>query len=151
MNNYQLSQFTPGNENFFYRAKKEAGTLKDGKNTYTLAFSYATGKILTQETLTIYAYQNNLESELKKKELLDEQIQKINNPEVLAKKKTELEEKKKEYQALDPRYYYTKDKKQFALLLQYFEQGNDENIGNIAKEIEQELLDIGIKVNIEAL
>lgn len=151
VNNYQLSQFTPWNENFFYRAKKEAGTLKDGKNTYTLAFSYSTGKILTQETLTIYAYQNSLESELKKKELLDEQIQKINNPEVLAKKKAELEEKKKEYQALDPRYYYTKDKKQFTLLLQYFEQGNDGNIGNIAKEIEQELLDIGIKVNIEAL
>ena len=54
VNDYTLKEFTLGSPRFSYAVSLTDGTLKEGKNTYTVVFNTGTGVKITEDTMDIY-------------------------------------------------------------------------------------------------
>ena len=149
VNDYQLKGFVPASHKFYFRAKTDIGTLKEGVNTYTLSF-LIDGKKVSKETMTIYYSQNQ--------EDLDQKAAEINAQVVSQKAVVSSEVKKqivgnKELSAkidsLYPLYYYSKDFKKFTLEIDYTSQSS--YIKPIAETVADSLKLIGIDTNLREL
>jgi len=122
INNYQLKNFSSKEKKFYYRAKTDIGTLKNGVNTYTLAFIIG-GKKIEKETITVFLAATEEEAQVKEKEY-EARIQEEKT------KALDLEQKKTEENntitakiaPLDPLYYYDKNLKRFSLQFVFTEQ-----------------------------
>lgn len=122
INNYQLKAFSPKEKKFYYRAKTDIGTLKNGANTYTLAFEVG-GKRVTKETLTLFLATTPEEAEAKEREYEEKFQSERNN--MLAQEQKASEEKKilaEKIEPLDPAYYYDKNLKRYTLNFVYTKQ-----------------------------
>lgn len=122
INNYRLKTFSPKDKKFYYRANLSIGTLKNGENTYSLAFE-TEGKKVEKETITLFLATTTEEMEAKEKEYATKLQLERNNSVVQEQKK--IEEKKtltEKIEPLDPLYYYDKNLKKFSLDFVYTKQ-----------------------------
>ncbi|MDD2909232.1 MAG: ABC transporter substrate-binding protein [Candidatus Gracilibacteria bacterium] len=147
IDDYKLSSFIPGNTKFYFRAKKEFGTLKPGINNYSLSFEIA-GKKVKKETITVYAYEKQADLDNKKQEILDslsksKELTQVEKDKISQEKKDELAK----LSALDSIYYYDKNLDKFNLSLEYSNSGP--LFVSIAEKIKNELMLLGISVNIK--
>lgn len=67
INDYRLKTFSPKEKKFYYRAKTDIGTLKNGVNTYNLAFEIG-GKKIEKETITLFLATTEEEAVAQEKE-----------------------------------------------------------------------------------
>lgn len=122
INNYRLKTFSPKERKFYYRAKTDIGTLKNGVNTYALAFE-AGGKKIPKETITLFLATTPEEAEAKEKEYAAKlQSERIG---ILTQELKKTEEKKtlvEKIEPLDPAFYYNKDLKKYMLNFVYTKQ-----------------------------
>lgn len=122
INNYRLKTFSPKEKKFYYRAKTDIGTLKNGVNAYVLAFEVGGVKV-TKETMTLFLATTPEEAEAKEKEYaLKIQSEKTNS---LSQEQKVTEDKKllsAKIEPLDPAYYYDKNLKKFSLNFVYTKQ-----------------------------
>lgn len=144
VNNYTLREYTAGSTDFVYKISTSAGTLKNGKNTYTLKLTQKDGSILS-ETLTIYHttdastmqnYRNEVEAEL---------LAALNTPEKIAERESEKQKKIDEISALENNVYFNAKYEPFTLTLAFL----SDNIASAkyANFTMQELAILGIKVD----
>lgn len=115
INDYQLKNFSSKERKFYYRAKLDMGTLKNGANTYSLAFEIG-GKKVQKETVTLFLATTPEEAEAKEKEYAAKlQSEKSST---IAQEQKKTEEKKAlaaKVAPLDPAYYYNRDLKKYSL------------------------------------
>lgn len=122
VNDYQLKAFSPKEKKFYYRASLWLGTIKNGLNTYTLAF-VSEGKKTIKETLTLFLATTEEEADVKEKEFT-EKLQKEKEAILLkeGKKEKEWNVLAKEIEGLNPLFYYDKNLKRFSLSFVYTKQ-----------------------------
>lgn len=149
INDYQLKNFSPKERKFYYRAKVDMGTLKNGANTYSLAFE-TDGKRTWKETATLFLATTPEEAEAKEKEYAAKLSSEKNA--ALAQEQKKSEEKKAlttKINALDPAYYYNKDLKKFTISFVYTKQ--TPYMEALATEIANRVRTLGIDVQVSPL
>lgn len=114
INDYTLQEYEAGNTSFVYKISAERGTLKTGKNTYTLSLAQRDGSTLT-ETLTIYhtldaEHMTQFESEVQ-----SELIAELNTPEKIAEREQQKSERIAAIEALSDDAYYNEKLEPFVL------------------------------------
>lgn len=141
INNYTLKEYPAGNTEFVYKISTDAGTLKNGKNIYTLKLAQKDGTVLTEE-LTIYHtldattmqnYQNEVEAML---------LAEVNTPEKIAEREAEKQKKITEIQALTDHAYYNDKYEPFTLKLAFI--SDNEASTRYAEFIMKEISELGI-------
>lgn len=147
IDDYKLSSFIPWNTKFYFRAKKEFGTLKPWINNYSLSFEIAWKKV-KKETITVYAYEKQADLDNKKQEILDslsksKELTQVEKDKISQEKKDELAK----LSALDSIYYYDKNLDKFNLSLEY--SNSWPLFVSIAEKIKNELMLLWISVNIK--
>ncbi|EKE27671.1 MAG: hypothetical protein ACD_3C00174G0003 [uncultured bacterium (gcode 4)] len=147
IDDYKLTSFKIWNTKFYFRAKKEYLTLKQGVNYYSLS-TEVWGKKVKRETITVYAYDKAEDLEKKKLEINESltktlQASKADN-EKAAKNK---EEQLAKIGTLDPIYYYDSNLNRYTLNLVY--SSNWPVFWDLAEKIKNELKIIWIDVNIK--
>ncbi|EKE29482.1 MAG: hypothetical protein ACD_2C00164G0003 [uncultured bacterium (gcode 4)] len=147
INDYKLNSFKVGNTKFYFRAKKEFGTLKQGANFYSLSTEIWSKKV-KRETITVYAYDKAADLDSKRNEI-NEGLTKVQQA---SKEDTEKASKDKaaqiaKIQVLDPLYYYNMDLNRYTLNLEY--SNNWPVFGDLAEKIKNELKIIWINVEIK--
>ncbi|MDD5198075.1 MAG: ABC transporter substrate-binding protein [Candidatus Gracilibacteria bacterium] len=149
INGYKLKAFSPKEKKFYYRAALNMGNLKNGENTYNLAFE-TEGKKDEKETITLFLATTTEEAEAKEKEYAIKLQSEKNNSAVLEQKQTE--EKKtltEKIEPLDSLYYYDKNLKKFSLQFVYTKQ--TPYMETLATEIARHFKTLGIDVQITPL
>jgi hypothetical protein len=81
VNGYELTKFKKGDTEFLYRAKKEWGNLKEGKNTYEIKIIFTDEEELTKEVLVNYQPEIKVEPEEDNKKVEPEEIEENNETE----------------------------------------------------------------------
>ena len=133
INDYRLKTFSTKEKKFYYRAKTDMGTLKNGANTYSLAFEVG-GKKVAKESIVIFLAVTPEEFLSKEKEYAAKLQGEKGNTIVQEQKKTE--DKKAlmaKIEPLNPLYYYDKNFKKFSLNFVYTKQ--TPYMGTLATEI----------------
>ena len=69
VNDYALKNFVAKSGKFYYRAKISIGTMKEGRNTYSLSFKDASGKKSVKESLVIEYVKDPAARETRRAEL----------------------------------------------------------------------------------
>lgn len=149
INDYRLKTFSPKEKKFYYRAKTDIGTLKNGVNTYALAFEVG-GKKVPKESITIFLATTPEEADAKEKEYGAKIASEKNN--TIAQEQKQTEEKQalsKKIEPLDPVYYYDKNFKKFTLNFVYTKQ--TPYMERLADEIATHVRALGIDVQITPL
>jgi len=122
INDYRLKTFSPKERKFYYRAKTDIGTLKNGVNTYNLVFEIG-GKKVEKESITVFLATTDEEMIAQEKEYAAK-LQSEKNT-ILTQEQKETGEQRAlvpKIQSLDPAYYYDKDLKKFSLEFVYTKQ-----------------------------
>lgn len=118
VNGYTLQEYSAGSSSFAYKISVDAGTLKNGKNTYNVVLKQENGNTLS-ETLTIY---RTLDAEVMKQyhaEVDAELLATLNTPEQIAAREQEKQEKIAKIEALDDNLYYNEKHEPFSLKLAF--------------------------------
>lgn len=138
---YTLQEFRPGNTEFAYKISEANGTIKPGKNTYTLLLNSGTTSA-TGETMTIYFSSDTWALDTFRKEVDSTYLERINTPALIAERQRKKDERKSLFANLDDHYYYNREGKAFSLKVWYvtWVQGTD----FYALKIEKILKDLGI-------
>lgn len=148
INNYTLREYSAGSTQFVYKISSEAGTLKNGKNTYELKLAQKDGSTLT-ETLTIYHTLNAEQMNTYKWEVEQNLLAELNTPEKIAERENSKQEKLTKIEALDPSLYYNANYEPFSLKLAYIAE---KEVGNIYTEFTASALkEMGISVELNPL
>lgn len=122
INDYRLKTFSPKERKFYYRANLSIGTLKNGVNTYSLAFEIG-GKKIEKETITLFLATTEEEAVAQEKEYATKLLWEKNTILIQEQKKTEEQKTlATKIAPLDPAYYYDKNLKKFSLSLVYTKQ-----------------------------
>ncbi len=145
VNNYRLKTFAPQNKKFYYRAKLDIGTMKNGENTYTLAFEID-GKKVEKETLTLFLATTQEEALAQEKEYAIKN-QSVRTTET--KKPDESTTLTASLATLDPVSYYDKNLRKFSLQFVYTKQ--TPYMESLAQEIATRLKTLGIDVQVTPL
>lgn len=143
INNYTLKEYSTGNTEFVYKISTDAGTLKNGKNTYTLKLAQQDGSTLT-EILTIY---HTLDAEVMqtyKNEVEWQLLAELNTPEKIAERETAKAQKITEIEALADNTYYNDKYEPFTLKLAFI--SDNEASTRYAEFTMQEISELGITV-----
>jgi hypothetical protein len=144
INDYRLKTYTSKEKKFYYRAKTDIGTLKNGLNTYSLAFEIG-GRKVQKEAITIFLATTQEEALAKEKEYNTKIVFEKNNTVVQEQKqKDEKQVLTKKIEPLDPVYYYDKNLKKFTLNFVYTKQ--TPYMETLAKEIANHIQTLGINV-----
>lgn len=137
INDYRLKNFTAKEGKFYYRARTDIGTLKNGVNIYTLAFEIG-GKKVTKESVVLFLATTPEEADAKEKEYAAKlQAEKSS---ALSQEQKKTEEQKAlvgKIAPLDPAYYYDKNLKRFSLNFIYTKQ--TPYMENLATEISKHI------------
>ena len=151
INNYRLKSYVRGSKKFYFRASTTLGNLKDGANTYTLAFEEG-GKPVIKESLTLYRALSDEEFATKEKEYATKNMINISNTAMEeAKKNQEKKSLEAKITALDPTYYYNKDLKKININLSYTNQSSSFDFAAVTNEITSSLKLLGIETTIQEL
>ena len=149
INDYKLKTFSAKEKKFYYRAKLDIGTIKNGANTYSLAFEID-GKKVQKETIEIFLATTDEEAALKEQEygakLKNEQALLVSQE---AKKTEEDKSLISKMAPLDGTYYYNRDLKKFSLAFVYTKQVP--YMEKLAAEIADHLKKLGIDVQTTVL
>ncbi len=149
INDYKLKNYSPKEQKFYYRAKVDIGTMKEGLNTYKIAFEVA-GKKVTKETISIFLATTDEEVTLQEKAHTDKlQSEKTNTLAQEEKKAADEKSFAEKVKPLDPAYYYNKDLKKFSLQIAFTEQ--TPYMERLAIEIASHIKTLGIDVEITTL
>ena len=147
INDYKLNSFVTWNTKFYFRAKKDFGTLKQGVNYFALS-TQVWDKKMRRETITVYYYDKQEDLDKKKQEVLDN-LAKVK--EVWAKEKNKIEWDKQNEIAkinnLESIYYYDKNLNKFKLTLEY--AWNWPIFQKLAEKIKAELKILWIEVELK--
>lgn len=149
INGYQLKNFSPKEHKFYYRAKVDMGTLKNGENTYSLAFDIA-GKRVQKETVFLWLATTPEEADAKEKEYAIKLQAEKNS--ALAQTQKKMEEKKSlmaKIDPLDPAFYYNRDLKKFSLNFVFTKQ--TPYMEKLATEIADHIKTLGVEVQVTPL
>lgn len=149
INDYELKSFVPSTHKFYFRAKLDIGTMKEGLNTYALSFG-VNGKKTYKETLSIFYTASPDELAKKQKEFSVETT--LETVDTLAEGKKQEQEKKAwadKIAPLDPLYYYNKDLKKFSINLSY-SPDQSSYIKPLADNIREVLKLVGINTELHA-
>jgi ABC-type transport system substrate-binding protein len=149
INGYTLKEFVPGNNRFTYRTSLEDGTLKEGKNTYTLEFESANGTKTTRDTLTLYYFRDKAKIEETQKQLEQEYLATLNTPEKIAERVAKITAEKERIKALNPRFYYNTKSEPYTVKLTYL--SDPRSLETYATKIAETIENLGIQVQIEAI
>jgi len=141
VNDYTLQEYTAGSTSFAYRISIEAGTIKTGKNTYTLSLTQRDGSVLS-ETLTIYQTTDADQMALYRQEAEATYRETENTPEKIAQREQEKSAKIQKIEALGDEWYYQSNLEPFSLTLAYSE--GQEGIETYVSTIESSLRQSGI-------
>ncbi len=147
VNGYTLKEYIPGNTIFSYKVSVLWGTLIDGKNTYTLLVTLASGKTET-ETLTIYASADTKKLDEHKKQLQSEYDATQNTPALVSSRERLKEDKLKGAQQLANEYYYNNQNQVFTIKIWYITGPQSTEL--YAKHIDTALRLLGIKTELIA-
>ncbi|NRH21246.1 hypothetical protein HOO68_04335 [Candidatus Gracilibacteria bacterium] len=147
INGYTLKEYIPGGTNFAYKVNTVAGTLVDGKNTYTLNIKLSTGKILS-ETLTLYTSTENTKLNEFKKKIQDEFDANQNTPALIAARERAKEEKLKQVRELRDEFYYNEKNNVFTIKIGY--TVGPQSTEEYAKNIDAALRLLGVKTELIA-
>ncbi|MDP2103563.1 MAG: hypothetical protein Q8K26_01420, partial [Candidatus Gracilibacteria bacterium] len=151
INNYQLKSYVRGSKKFYFRASTTLGNLKDGINTYTLAFEEV-GKPVVKESLTLYRAISDEEFNTKEKEYVVKNTAIASNNTVEeAKKNQEKKVLEAKIAALDPAYYYNRDLKKMTIHLSYTNQSSSFDFVAVTGEIKSSLKLLGIDMIVKEL
>lgn len=148
INDYTLQEYQTGSTNFWYRISIESGSIKPGKNTYTLTLTQKNGSIL-QETLTLYQTTDPDEMQKYKDTVQAELLATENTTEKIAERENKKNEQITQIEWLSDGIYYNQDLKPYTLNLAYLWWQNE--METYANFIEWELRKIGILINKNAL
>lgn len=149
INDYRLKTFSPKEKKFYYRAKLDIGTLKNGANTYSLAFEVS-GKKIPKETMTIFLATTPEEAQAKEKEYATILLSEKKNTEAQEQKKTDEQKNLAvKIDPLDGAYYYNKNFERFTLAFVYTAQVP--YMKALAAEIADHMKALGIDVQVTAL
>ncbi len=149
INDYRLRTFVPKDRKFYYRANVAIWTLKNGANTYTLAFEVQ-GKKIPKETMTIFLATTDEEREKQQKIYTESLLkEKISNLAQEEKKINENQNILAKIAPLDGNYYYNKNLEKFSLAFAYTQQVP--YMKNLATEIANRLKTLGVDVVIKTL
>lgn len=149
INDYRLKTFVSKDRRFYYRAKTDIGTLKNGVNTYALAFE-VDGKKVLKETITLFLAATIEEAGIQEKEYATKLQSERTS--VLVQEQKQTEDKKAlalKTDPLDPAYYYDKNLKKFSLSFVYTAQVP--YMEALAKEIADHIKVLGIEVRVTPL
>lgn len=145
VNDYALKNFVPKSGKFYYRAKIAIGTMKEGKNVYSLSFKDAAGKKSFRESLTIEYVKDPAVREARRAELSAAEkasaAQEANSGALVT---AELNKARTKYEALSDTGYYSKDGKRLTVKLSYVELAPE--IAVMADQISTSLEAVGIAV-----
>jgi hypothetical protein len=84
----------------------ENGTLKEGKNTYTLNLKNSDNQTIFQETLTVYYSPDATKLQAYRDEVNKEYLARKNTPAMIADRERKKQETLQKLEALDEHYYY---------------------------------------------
>lgn len=149
INDYRLKTFSPKERKFYYRAKLDIGTIKNGENTYNLAFEID-GKKVSKESIEIFLA--TTDEEATQKELEYSTKLKTEQARIEAQEAKKTEENKTlaaKLEPLDAAYYYNRDLKKFTLPFVYTKQVP--YMEALATEMANRIKTIGIDVQTTAL
>lgn len=122
VNDYELKSFVPKSGKFYYRAKIDIGTMKEGRNVYALSFQEAGGKKTLRESLVIEYVKDPAARETRRAELAAaEKVAAEQESNSGALVTAELNKARAKYDALGNDGYYTKDGKRLTVRLSYVE------------------------------
>lgn len=151
INNYRLKSYVRGSKKFYFRASTALGNLKDGANTYTLAFEEG-GKPVVKESLTLYRTLSDEEFNAKEKEYVAKNTTiASSNAAEEARKTQEKRVLETKITALDPAYYYNRDLKKLNINLSYTNQSSSFDFIGVTNEIKSSLKSLGIETVIQEL
>ncbi|MFB0965603.1 MAG: ABC transporter substrate-binding protein [Patescibacteria group bacterium] len=150
VNDYELKNFVPKSGKFYYRAKIAIGTMKEGKNVYSLAFTDASGKKAFRESLTIEYVKDATAREARRAELAAAEkasaVQETNSGALVT---AELAKARAKYESLSDTGYFNKDGKRLTLKLSYVEVAPE--ISGMADAVAESLEAVGIAVEKTAI
>jgi hypothetical protein len=119
INDYILKEYIPGNDQYVYRVSTENGTLKEGKNTYTLNLRNSDNQTIFQETLTVYYSPDALTLQKFRDDVNKEYLARKNTPAMIADRERKKQESLKQIQTLDEHYYYNEKSEPFTIKVAY--------------------------------
>lgn len=150
VNDYALKNFVAKSGKFYYRAKVSIGTMKEGKNVYSLSFKDASGEKSFQESLTIEYVKDAAAREARRTELIAAEkasiTQEANSGALV---ETEMNKVRTKYEALSDTGYYSKDGKRLTVKLSYVELAPE--ITAMAEQVASSLEAVGIAVEKTAI
>lgn len=149
INDYKLKNYSPKEQKFYYRAKTDIGTMKEGINTYKIAFEI-TGKKVTKETITLFLVKTDEEKIAQEKIHADKLLWEKNN--ILAQEEKKIADGKKlaeKIKPLDSAYFYDKNFKKLSLQFAYTKQ--TPYMETLATEIANHIKTLWIDVQITEL
>lgn len=148
INDYTLREFKPWEGKFIYRVSLDAGTFKQGTNTYALRFVYPDGRVENKETITVYNYADKDAENTLRRELNTRLLAAYNSPENQAQRTAKIAKEKNAIMALDPQYHYNRAWEIYALTLMYLDTPD---IAPIALEVQKRAMGMGVKINLSPL
>lgn len=148
INDYTLREFKVWEKKFVYRVSVDAGTLRQGTNTYTLRFLYSDGRSEEKETITVYHYADKDAENTLRRELNTKLLAAYNSSENQAKREANIMKEKNKILALDPQYHYNRAWEVYALSLMYLDTPD---IATIAEEVQKRAMGMGVKINLSPL
>jgi hypothetical protein len=115
INDYTLREYIPGNTLYVYRVSVENGTLKEGKNTYTLNLKNSDSQTIFQETLTVYYSPDATKLQSYRDEVDREYLARKNTPAMIADRERKKQETLQKLEVLDEHYYYNEKFEPFTI------------------------------------
>jgi hypothetical protein len=146
INDYILKEYIPGNDQYVYRVSPENGTLKEGKNTYTLNLRNTDNQTIFQETLTIYYSPDVLTLEKFRDNVNTEYLARKNTPAMIADRERKKQDTLKQIQTLDEHYYYNEKSEPFTIKVAYIT--GPQSTETYALHTEETLKKLGVKTEL---